>query len=260
MRLLARTCLAINTPASELNKTISSSSPANEMPVRNGAATVSGTLEISEATAASMRLAMMQDLATKVYNLQLSLDAMAAGQAGASAKFPKFQELVTILTEMKDRKAAWHSIVFVKDRQSVHAIAAMLQEVPQLANISFFTVTGRPNSNKRLTLPSSAQRSGLASDGMKLQQQKTAFLNFKEAKGMAVLVSTAAAEEGLDIVNCELVVAYTIVETGREMIQKRGRSRVAGSQFVSIVEEHDRARLEQARLAEHYARVAQMQV
>lgn len=78
---------------------------------------------------------------------------------------------------------------------------------------------------------------------------------------MAVLVSTAAAEEGLDIVNCELVVSYTMVETAREMIQKRGRARMAGSQFVSIVEEHDQAKMEQAQMAEHYARVAQtMQV
>lgn len=258
MRLLARTCVAIKSPASQLDMPISSSSPASQMPTKEGAATVSSTLEISETTAASMMQALMQDLATKVYNLKLSLDAMAAGQSGAVAKFPKFQELVTVLREMKDKKGAWHSIVFVKDRQSVHAIAAMLQEAPQLANIGFFTFTGRPNSNKRLTLPGAAQSSGVASDGMKLHQQKNALLNFKEAEGMAVLVSTAA-EEGLDIVNCELVVSYTMVETGREMIQKRGRARMAGSQFVSIVEEHDQARLEMAQLAEHYARVAQMQ-
>ena len=122
MQLLARTCLAINTPASELKKPISSSSPANQMPMKEGAATAGGTLEISETTAASMRQALMQDLATKVYNLQLSLDAMAAGQSGATARFPKFQELVTVLTEMKDSKGAWHSIVFVKDRQSVHTM------------------------------------------------------------------------------------------------------------------------------------------
>ena len=234
------------------------SSEASQMEMKDStAANTTGTCEMSETIAASMRQALMQDLASKVYKLQRSLDAVAGTQSGASSKFPKFQELVTVLTEMKDRKNAWHGIIFVKDRQSVHAIAAMLQEVSQLTNISFFTFTGQPSSNKGSRLSGPAQSAGLRSVGMKLHQQKNALLQFKEAQGMAILVSTAAAEEGLDIINCELVISYTMVETAREMIQKRGRARMAGSQFISIVEEHDQAKMEQAKMAEHYARVAQ---
>ena len=188
----------------------------------------------------------MQDLAEKVCNLQLSLAALAAGKSTASSNFPKFQELVTVSAEMKAKKDAWHSIVFVKERQSVHAIAGMLQDVSELANISIFTFPGRPIKYR--------------SDGMKMREQMNALLQFKEAQGMAVLVSTAAAEEGLDIVNCELVVCYTVVETGREMIQKRGRARMAGSQFVCIAEEHEQARVEVARMAEFNARAAQVQM
>lgn len=258
MQLLAGTCLAIQT--SELNMPIQGSSQASQMEVEESAVCTIRTCDISVTTAASMRQALMQDLASSIYKLQRSLDAMAAAQSGASG-FPKFQELLTVLTEMQDKKNAWHGIIFVKDRQSVHAIAAMLQEVPQLANISFFIFTGQPNSSKRSKLSSPAQRSGVTSVGMRLNQQKNALLQFKEAQGMAVLVSTAAAEEGLDIINCELVVSYTTVETAREMIQKRGTARMAGSQFVCIVEEHDQTKIAMAQQAEHYARVAQkMQV
>lgn len=257
MRLVAGTCLAIQT--SEPQMLAQGSSEASQMEVKDSTsvANTTGTCEISETTAASMRQALMQDLASRVYKLQRSLDAMVAAQSGANSKFPKFQDLVTVLKEMQDMKISWHSIIFVKDRQSVQTIAAMLQEVPQLANISFFTFTGQPNSNKGSRLSGPAQRSGLRSVGMKLSQQNNALLQFKEAQGMAVLVSTAAAEEGLDIINCELVVSYTMVETAREMIQKRGRARMAGSQFVTIIEEHDKAKMEMAQMAEHYARVAQ---
>ena len=84
MRLLARTCLAINPPVSEIDMPIPGSSPASQMLTNEGAAAVSSTLEISKTIAASMRQALMQDLAQKVYYLQLSLDAMAAEQSGAS--------------------------------------------------------------------------------------------------------------------------------------------------------------------------------
>ena len=67
---------------------------------------------------------------------------------------------------------------------------------------------------------------------------------------MAVLVSSAGAEEGWDTVTYELVVSYTLIETGREMIQKQGMARMVGSKFVSIVEEHNQARLKLTRLAD----------
>jgi len=226
---------------------------------------------VSEAAAASLSRALIQDLSEKVSHLQLALDALAVTQAGANISFPKFKELVTVLTEMQGKKNAWHGIVFVKERQSVHAIVSMLRNVPQMATISFHAFTGRATNSKRRADPhlTSTPRFGLAAPdqnlgsrrgGMKLRDQKNALSQFRQAEDMTVLVATAAAEEGLDITNCELVVCYTVVETGREMMQKRGRARMPGSEFVCIVEEHDQPRVEHARMAECNARVAQLLV
>ena len=93
------------------------------------------------------------------------------------------------------------------------------------------------------------------SGGMKLTEQNNALRQFKEAAGMAVLVATAAAEEGLDIINCEMVVCYTVVETGRERAQRRGRARKAGSLFVNIVQPDDQSKLDSACLAEANAKL-----
>ncbi len=226
---------------------------------------------VSEAAAASLSQTLIQDLSEKVSHLQLALDALAVAQAGANISFPKFKELAAILTEMQGKKSAWHGIVFVKERQSVHAIVSMLRNVPQLATVSFHAFTGRATNSKRRMEPHlfSTPRFGLAApnrslglrrSGMKLREQKKALSQFRQAEGMTVLMATAAAEEGLDITNCELVVCYTVVETGREMMQKRGRARMPGSDFVCIVEEHDQSRVEHARMAECNARVAQLHV
>ncbi|KAA6429036.1 MAG: retinoic acid inducible I [Trebouxia sp. A1-2] len=226
---------------------------------------------VSEAAAASLSQALIQDLSEKVSHLQLALDALAVTQAGTNISFPKFRELVTVLTEMQGKKSAWHGIVFVKERQSVHAIVSMLRNVPQMATISFHAFTGRAtnskrrldpllSSNPRVDFAAPNQSLGSRRSGMKLREQKNALSQFRQAEGMSVLVATAAAEEGLDITNCELVVCYTVVETGREMMQKRGRARMPGSEFVCIVEEHDQRRVEHARMAESNARVAQLHV
>ncbi|DBB05724.1 TPA: hypothetical protein ACH3X1_012325 [Trebouxia sp. C0004] len=211
---------------------------------------------VSELAAASLSRALIQDLSEKVSHLQLALDALAVTQAGANISFPKFKELVTVLTEMQGQKSAWHGIVFVKERQSVHAIVSMLRNVPQMATISFHAFTGRATNSKRRLEPHLGSRRS----GMKLREQKNALSQFRQAEGMSVLVATAAAEEGLDITNCELVVCYTVVETGREMMQKRGRARMPGSEFVCIVEERDQSRVKHARIAECNARMAQLHV
>ena len=93
---------------------------------------------------------------------------------------------------------------------------------------------------------------------MKLKEQWNALCQFKQADGMAVLVATAAAEEGLDIIQCELVVCYTVVESGRQLMQRRGRARMASSKFICFAEAHEEARLAAARLAECNAQVAQL--
>ena len=254
LQLLASKCVATKQSLPDASMSAASSIPTND-----GGPFAPATAGMSEAAAARLSWALMQDLSDKVCHLQLALQALRAGLTGADFSFPRFQELVKVLAEMQEKKSTWHSIVFVKERQSVHAILAMLQKVSQLSGVQFYSFTGRAaNSKQRLACTPLTHTSGLRSDGMKLREQKTALTQFKEAQGMAVLVATAAAEEGIDIINCELVVCYTVVETGRERAQRRGRARQAGSLCVNIIEEHDQAKLDSARLAECNARLAQV--
>ena len=264
LHFLASSCLAAHLSAFQQDN-LAPNSQASASPVPPPHAATAGVSKpsVSQAAAPSLTQALMQDLSDKVCHLQLALNALAVAPPAATFRFPKFKELVQVLTEMQGKKSAWHSIVFVKERQSVHAIVAMLRNLSQLAALSFFAFTGRATNSKRQTKPYQAappHTLGPRSAGMKSHEQKSALLQFKQAGGMAVLVATAAAEEGLDIIKCELVVCYSVVETGREMMQRRGRARMAGSQFVCIVEELDQARMDSARLAECNARVAQLHV
>ena len=51
-----------------------------------------------------------------------------------------------------------------------------------------------------------------------------------------VLVATAVAEEGLDIVHCSLVVRFNLAPTARQFIQSRGRARAQGSAMALMLE------------------------
>lgn len=211
------------------------------------------TAGVEEEEAAQLSTALVADLSEKVCLLQVALAALRSTALHASVNFPKIKELITVLKDLQRAKSASHSIVFVKERKSVHAVVAMLREVPDLVPISFFAYTGRANTGSR-------RDSGTRVSGMKLTEQKNALRQFKEAEGVAVLVATAAAEEGIDIINCEMVVCYTVVETGRELAQRHGRARKAGSVLVNIIELEDKTKLDKACLAESNARVAQLQL
>lgn len=95
---------------------------------------------------------------------------------------------------------------------------------------------------------------------MQTQQQQAALEQFKQATGREILIGTAAAEEGLDIVNCEFVVCYSVTQSGRQRIQRRGRARMEGSQFINIVEgdSAEQAMLNKSSIEEVSSRVAQM--
>lgn len=67
-------------------------------------------------------------------------------------------------------------------------------------------------------------------------QRKATLLQFLQAAGQEVLVSTSAAEEGIDVPSCEFVVCYTTVQSGRERMQKQGRARATVAKFVEFAE------------------------
>ena len=95
---------------------------------------------------------------------------------------------------------------------------------------------------------------------MQTQHQQAALHRFKQGQGREVLIGTAAAEEGLDIINCEFVVCYSVTESGRQRIQRRGRARKEESQFINIVEagSAEQAMLGKSSMEEVSSRLAQM--
>lgn len=144
--------------------------------------------------------------------------------------YPKLQALIRFLSDMNAKETAWHGIVVVKERQSVHTLTHMLQQVPDFANeVSFHPCTGHGHQKQQQVTVGSFSR------GMKITAQKDALKRFRCGEGRQVLIDTAAAEEGLDIVDCHFVVCFMVVESGHELIQRAGRARMRGSQVVHIV-------------------------
>ena len=64
-----------------------------------------------------------------------------------------------------------------------------------------------------------------------LNQQKAVIEHFKN-KTIDFLVSTSVTEEGFDVPNCNLVIAYDDVKTIRSYIQLKGRARKENSEFL----------------------------
>ena len=188
---------------------------------------------------------LLKDLADRVWRLWPVLQSLGSGLVTANLAFPKLQALVTFLTVDMAGECACHGIVFVRERESVHTLTHRLEQVRELAGeITFHPFTGHgPPKHKGVTAgrrTSWPWDCGIPNKGMKTKTQSAALHEFRHGKGRHVLVATAAAEEGLDIVNCQFVICFTVVESGRELIQRRGRARMPGSRCVHIVERGSR--------------------
>ena len=187
----------------------------------------------------TLSASLLTDLADSICHLPLALQALKIGASTAEVNFPKFQKLVQFLEHMKEEKSLWHGIVFVKKRQGVHELTAMLRKMPGLAaHIEFHAYTGHGTGKSvpRVTDGMGNSSTTGGGDGMKIKDQEAALAAFKGGKGCQILIATAAAEEGHDILTCEFVMCYTVVESGREWTQRQGRARMLKSQFVHIIE------------------------
>lgn len=69
-----------------------------------------------------------------------------------------------------------------------------------------------------------------------LKQQLRVIQSFKE-KSIDFLISTSVTEEGFDVPNCNLVIAYNDVQTIRSFIQLKGRARKENSEFMMFAPE-----------------------
>jgi len=93
---------------------------------------------------------LLKDLAEHVCSLVPVLQALESGHNSAHIGFPKLQTLISFLSDMNAKETAWHGIVFVKERQSVHTLTHMLQQVPDFANeVSFHPFTGHGHQKQQ---------------------------------------------------------------------------------------------------------------
>ncbi|GMH45367.1 hypothetical protein BSKO_13324 [Bryopsis sp. KO-2023] len=140
--------------------------------------------------------------------------------------FPKFVELIHLLeTEYVKEKEFFHGMIFIETRAGVHHLSHMLRSDPRTRSIQFIEFTGHGCSKK----------SDYANvKGMTGRMQERQLRSFRQ-QGRKILVATQAAEEGLDIVDCEFVIRYTAPKTGIQRVQSKGRTRKKGSVYVSLI-------------------------
>ncbi len=204
--------------------------------------------------------ALIWDLAESVCSLPLVSASLQAAHNSLHVGFPKFKALVSALQDMVSSKSTFHGIVFVRQQQGVHAVTSMLRNAPGLAEaVQFHPFTGHPAKSK---LQLMREGTGHAPVGMATTKQQQALEKFRAANGQEVLVATAAAQEGLDIVNCSFVMCYSVTEGGVQLMQWRGRTRMFDSQIVMIMEagSQDEMLFSKACMEETNDRLAQLRL
>lgn len=133
---------------------------------------------------------------------------------------------------------SFKGIVFVKTRRGVAHLANMVRRCDQLAFLDVYEFAGHGGSNKGAAAKKKRDdgvEESKVERGLTGKQQVAVIEAFRGA-GRKLLISTSAAEEGLDIPTCEFVVRYNSANTGIQRVQSRGRSRALGSEFICIVQ------------------------
>lgn len=57
-----------------------------------------------------------------------------------------------------------------------------------------------------------------------------------QAPGRKLLISTSAAEEGVDVPTCSFVVRYNAAVNGVQRVQSKGRARLRASEFITLLQ------------------------
>ncbi|KAL4424248.1 hypothetical protein ABPG75_001549 [Micractinium tetrahymenae] len=165
---------------------------------------------------------LLQQLAQEVEQEGMMSDAFST-EAAALSRHPKFAALREQLLAFRGREA-FHGIVFARTREAVRALAKLIGAAPDLQFLEAFAFMGHGRG-----------KAGGGDGGMTSKQQQAAMEAFR-APGRRLLVSTSAAEEGIDVPRCEVVIRFSATQSGRERVQSAGRARKLGSRFVEIVE------------------------
>ncbi|KAG2441174.1 hypothetical protein HXX76_004026 [Chlamydomonas incerta] len=174
--------------------------------------------------------------------VQLVRSCFASGALQATTH-PKYWALVEFLQRYRGggEGGCYHGIVFVKTRQAVYHLADMIRRTAQLEHVEVYELVGHGSAaGRRTALDQQQDRHGRGMSGSEQQQVLRLFKDNSGRPRCKVLVSTSAAEEGLDVPSCSWVLRYNAAATGIQLLQSRGRARLPTSAavFVSLLQEH----------------------
>ncbi|MEW5299459.1 MAG: hypothetical protein WDW36_002474 [Sanguina aurantia] len=165
-----------------------------------------------------------------------------SGLATQPQVFPKFWTLLDFLLDQHNT-GPYKGIVFLRTRQAVYYVADLIRRTTQLDFLQVFEFIGH-GSKRAKNAPSAGSQESMERTpddrhvkGMSGEAQEARLHAFK-APGCNLLIATSAAEEGLDVPTCEFVVRFHAAPTGIVRVQSRGRSRMLGSKFLCILQEH----------------------
>ena len=153
-------------------------------------------------------------------NLDIPSPLTTPQEVGISSKALR---LLSFLGERQN--SATLAIIFVEQRATANMLAKLLAE----HNFCSQPIVGASNH---------ASRRAELGDLTDIGRQLKALEDFRDGT-CNVLVSTSAAEEGMDIPACNLVICFDKPQNIRSFIQRRGRARHVHSQFVIMLTQQD---------------------
>ena len=171
--------------------------------------------------------------------LQMTNSLVAGTEADRwrSLPFPRFDNLKEVLEhQLLERGNAFRGIVFVQQKLMTHVLDFVIRSDAELSTVlspvCLYATSSPASPSFRLTKSDEQERLG------------------KFAEGRAnLLITTAVAEEGLDITRANCVIRFDPVQHAVSFVQGRGRAREVDSSFIILSEQEGRS-AEQLAVAE----------
>ncbi|XP_065579609.1 uncharacterized protein LOC136039639 [Artemia franciscana] len=134
-------------------------------------------------------------------------------------------KLIQLLKLIEERKNSVKILVFVKTRQICKLIwKHVAKEFPGLNPLVLFGQNGY--------------------DGMSWKEQQQKIISKFTQGDCQMIITTSVVEEGIDVVECGLVIRYSCVQSVIQNIQSRGRARSHSGEYVVFTYEEERRRME----------------
>jgi Fanconi anemia group M protein len=125
-----------------------------------------------------------------------------------AARHPKLEALASVMEAFVREHPTSRCIVFTKYRASIPMLVAHLSGVKGVEARRF---VGQGDASPK-------------DKGMDRETQQAVLREFKETRSFNVLVATKAAEEGLDVADCDMVAFYEATASVIQFIQRQGRA------------------------------------